>query len=161
MQKRLFSLSVAVLVILLPFIAASQTPKEFVPVQSGFSATGKTVLPYAPNRVLVKFTESGIENSKLDIAIERGSAVPGTETGLSSIDALNRSLGVRSITRPFIEVRNKDAMSRLGIDRWYMIEVGRRGDMQEVARRFGINSFFSFRCLRCSKLYTMLLFLNL
>jgi len=97
--------------------------------------SGDDVLPYAPDRVLVKFTEDSIEHSKLDIDIQRGSAAPGAETGIVSVDALGRQFGVTKVSRPFVAPRNQEEATRLGVDRWFMFELPGGSDVLDAATR--------------------------
>jgi PKD repeat protein len=138
MKYRSIGISLFVIAILIPLVAASQAPlapREFVPVQKGFVSQGERVLPYAPDRILVKFKENSLEKSKLNIGLQRGSEAPGAQTGIASVDALVRSLGVMKITRPYIELKNKDEAARLGIDRWYMMEVATSTNIMDAVDR--------------------------
>jgi PKD repeat protein len=139
MRLRSLALSIVLLMVFVPLIATSEapiTPREFAPVQKGFVKQGQTVLPYAPDRILVQFTENSLERSKLDIGLKRGSIAPGARTGISSVDALVQSTGVRKISRPYIELKNKLEVTRLGIDRWYQLEVPVGTDIMETVKRF-------------------------
>ena len=67
MKLRMLVASVFVVLILLPLIGASTTPyapREFSPVQKGFVNSGQSVLPYAPDRIMVKFKESAMETPR-------------------------------------------------------------------------------------------------
>lgn len=137
MRRTLALLSALLLITLLPFSLSSQTPyapRPFAPVQQGFTSSGETLPPYAPGRILVKFTEDAVEYGTIHISPQRGSVVPGARTGLSSVDALNLQLGVQKISRPYIELENQDEAARLGHNRWFMMEISRGGDMVEIAK---------------------------
>ncbi|MFH1756395.1 MAG: PKD domain-containing protein, partial [Candidatus Latescibacterota bacterium] len=137
MKQRFFTSLVCLLLILLPLLAvAAPTAREFSPVQNGFVTSGEKLLPYAPDRILIKFTEYSLEKSKLNIGLQMGSALPGAQTGIASVDALNREVGVMSISRPYIELKNKAYATELGIDRWYMVELAPGSDVPRVAERY-------------------------
>jgi subtilisin family serine protease len=136
MRTRLIVCVACMALILLPVWGASYSaPRTFAPVQKGFVTSGDNVLPYAPDRVLVKFTEDSIEHSKLDIDIQRGSAAPRAETGIASVDALGRQFGVTKVSRPFVAPKNQEAATRLGVDRWFMFELPGGSDVLDAAKR--------------------------
>jgi hypothetical protein len=126
------------LIFLLVLGASAQSlgPRDFSPVQRGFVTAGQSVLPYAPDRILIKFTEGGLKSSKLNIDLQRVSVAPGIETGIASVDALNRQVGVLKIVRPFIEPANRIEASRLGVDRWFMLELSAGSDIPAVVARY-------------------------
>jgi subtilisin family serine protease len=139
MKPKLLVSSVFVVLLLLPLVFASaQTPaqREYAPVQKGYVASGEKVQTFATDRILVKFTEASLENSKLNIGLQRGSAASGAQTGIASVDALGRQIGVVKVSRPFIELKNKEESTRLGVDRWYMIEVRQGTDIMNVVDRY-------------------------
>jgi subtilisin family serine protease len=90
-------------------------------VQKGFNPAGGDVLPYAPDRIIVKFRDDSMQRSTLKIPRQLGAVAPGIVTGLGSVDALNRQLRVTSISRPFIEPRNTFEAQQLGIERAFML----------------------------------------
>jgi PKD repeat protein len=137
MKQRLFISSICLLLILLPLLAVAVPPaREFSPVQKGFVTTGEKVLPYAPDRILIQFTQYSLEISKLNIGLQRGSALPGAETGIASVDAITREVGARRISRPYIELKNKALALELGIDRWYMVDLPPGSDIPSVVERY-------------------------
>jgi PKD repeat protein len=105
-------------------------------VQNGFVPTAEKVLPYAPDRVLIKFTEYSLEKSKLNIGLQRGSALPGAQTGINSVDAINREVGAMRISRPYIELKNQEMVRELGIDRWYRVDLPSGSDVLRVIERY-------------------------
>jgi PKD repeat protein len=117
-------------------LAVPDSPVEFAPVQKGFVTAGEEVLPYAPDRILVKFTAEGMARSRLDPSAEKGAALPGVETGLASIDELNREAGVTKISRAFIQPANKGLADQLGVHRVYMFEFAKVDDIPALAERF-------------------------
>lgn len=139
MKKRSVLSLVCLLVILLPLLSAPATPeapREFSPVQKGFVTEGEKFLPYAPDRIMVKFTEYSLENPGLQVDSRRGALVAGAETGIPSVDALSRDVGVVKISRAYIEPGNTEEAVRLGIDRWFMVEVPRGTDIPDVVARY-------------------------
>ncbi|UCG51724.1 MAG: hypothetical protein JSW58_16350 [Candidatus Latescibacterota bacterium] len=139
MKQRLLILSVCLIFVLVPLLgtsAAPTAPREFSPVQKGFVTAAETINPYAPDRILVKFTEDALEHSKLNIDLQRGAAPAGPQTGITSVDALSRQIGVVRISRPYIELKNKAEETRLGIDRWYMLELPMGSDILEIVKRY-------------------------
>jgi PKD repeat protein len=137
MKQRVLLSSICLLLILLPLLATAAPPaREFSPVQKGFVASGEKVLPYAPDRILIQFTDYSMEKSKLNISLQRGSALPGGETGLSTVDAISREVGALRIYRPYIELKNKVLASELGIDRWYMVDLPMGSDVMRVVERY-------------------------
>jgi len=116
--------------------AATPAEQEFVPVQKGFQSMGEKVLPYAPDRVMVKFTRSAYKNSSLNIRLQRGTEVPNGLTGISSVDALSRDVGAEKISRPYIEPKNKVEAIRLGVDRWFKIDLPEGTDIEKVVEQY-------------------------
>ena len=97
MKRHILIVSIFICLILLPVSAimgASESHREFVRVQEGFSPSGEMTLPYAPNRIMIKFTAEGFKNSKLNIGMQKSTAVPGKQTGIVSLDALGLEVGI-------------------------------------------------------------------
>ncbi|MEJ2721815.1 MAG: hypothetical protein P8181_11855, partial [bacterium] len=126
MKNKSLVLVISLLLVLLPSYLAwanSTGLHDFSPVQKGFVATGERILPYAPDHILVKFTEDSMERSKLNIDLQRGASAGGAETGIASVDALVREVGVFKISRPFVEPKNRDEAARIGVERWYRLDL--------------------------------------
>ncbi|MCD6380139.1 S8 family serine peptidase, partial [bacterium] len=137
MKQKLILLSV--LLVLLPVYtlsAADIAPRDFSPVQKGFVTTGEKVLPYAPSRIMVKFTKNSYINSNLKVNLQRGTAVSGGITGIESFDALSRDIGALKISRPYIELKNRVEALRLGIDRWFMVELSDGVNVLDAVNRY-------------------------
>ncbi|MBU8869269.1 MAG: S8 family serine peptidase [Gemmatimonadales bacterium] len=117
-------------------VGASPAPREFVPVQQGYSASGNIELPYNPTSLLVKFTREGLKKSTLNIAMEKGATQAEALTGLANIDALNVEFAVNRISRPFIKPANSFEADRLGVDRWFRMELETAADVEAMAARF-------------------------
>ena len=126
------ALILCLLVLAAPVLGATQI-REFAPVQDGFTTLGIKALPYAPDRVLVKFQRDSLAKSRLGIPLEKGAVLSGTETGIASFDAVAARAGVTRIERPFITPLNQDKARELGTDRWFMLQVT-EGDMEALAR---------------------------
>jgi PKD repeat protein len=127
---------VCLLAILLPLASASATPRDFAPVQKGFVTAGERVPAYAPDRILVKFTKESYTTSRLNIGLQYGAMVSDGLTGIVSVDALSRDVGVVKISRAFIEPRNRFEAAKLGVERWFKVEVPPGSDIPAIAERF-------------------------
>ncbi|MEJ2720689.1 MAG: S8 family serine peptidase, partial [bacterium] len=138
MNRRLLLASIALLLIIVPLTVAATTttPRLFSQAQKGFVRSGDDVLPYAPDRILVKFTANSLGSSKLDIGLQRGAPVPGAETGIATVDALNREIGVLEVSRAFIDVRDKNEGDRLGVNRWFMLTGPEGTDVMDAVNRY-------------------------
>ncbi|MCD6380470.1 hypothetical protein J7M07_08530, partial [bacterium] len=139
MRHSMLLVSIFVCLVLLPLsvvIGASESPREFPPVQDGFTTSGVMTLPYAPNRVMIKFTTEGFRNSKFDIGMQKNAAAPGKQTGIVSLDALGQEIGITKISHPYIELKNKVESNRLGINRWFMVELAEGSDVLDAVNRY-------------------------
>jgi hypothetical protein len=117
-------------------LAESTAPVPWAPVQAGFTDRAENVLPYHPTRLLVKFTEQGFASSQLPrLASEKGVAAPGAETGLASVDAIGRELGVVRVSRATIAPANRALADRLGTHRVYLFELDGKADIPAAAAR--------------------------
>ncbi|MHB8080483.1 MAG: S8 family serine peptidase, partial [Candidatus Krumholzibacteriia bacterium] len=116
--------------------SASTAPRQFAPVQGGFDPTGTAVAPCAPGRLLVKFTADALRASTLNISARKGAAQQGTTIGLASVDAIGRSAGLARISRPYEPAANAALATRIGLDRWYLLEVSTKADIPELAARY-------------------------
>jgi PKD repeat protein len=129
-------LSLLVVVVLLVAVGASAAPRTFAPVQKGFVPAGTEVLPYAPDYILVKFKDSSAQDLNLSIDRQLGATASGVETGIPSVDALGRAVGVQKISRPFIEPMNQREALQAGVERWYKLHFSPGVDVEESARRY-------------------------
>src|SRR5262245_60241671 len=123
MKRQALRASVSVLAFAVLLVAVAAVSAPYAPVQKGFQPAGNDVLPYAPDRIIVKFKESSMQRSTLKIPRQVGSVAPGIVTGLSSVDALNQQIRVVQISRPFIEPANAAAATQFGFDRAFMLHV--------------------------------------
>ncbi len=135
---RMTKLTCAILALLIlasAAFAADTTPREFAPVQDGFTQTAEKVLPYAPDRLLVQFTLDGMERSKLDVALDFGTQAPQAQTGLASVDRTLASTGLRSVERPYLKPRYPERAREAGMDRWFMLKFDGRADLERVSEQ--------------------------
>ncbi len=138
MNRKLLFVSISLLLMVVALIgaAAANTTRVFSPVQEGFVRSGDDAAPYALDRILVKFTTNSFSSSKLGIGLQRGAPVPGAETGIASVDALSRDVGVLKVARAFIDVKDRVEGERTGVDRWFMLTVPAGTDIMNVVDRY-------------------------
>ena len=118
-------------------------PRSFEPVQNGFTPDAGTVLPYHPERILIKFKPEALDGSELDISRAKGASVPGNRTGIASIDALCNMAGVKRISRPWVATKRVNLASELGLDLWFMLETDGAQDPAAMADRFAADRAIS------------------
>jgi PKD repeat protein len=128
----LFALSLLILLLGAGPLAA----RDFAPVQNGFDPQGENVLPYAPNRLLIKFTSQGMDKSNLNQSSEKGARVADAKTGLAGVDMLAASVGVNVVERPYNQPGNKSLSTELGVDRWFMFHFDTKRDLEDLAEDF-------------------------
>ena len=139
MKQRLILTSICMLLILLPVfgsLAADTTSREFAPAQKGFVASGEKVLPYAPDRIIVKFKRSSIDKSNLSIGLQATRPLPDAATGLMSIDVIGKDAGVMKISRAYIMMKNQAEAARLGSDQWFRIDLEKAADILALVKRY-------------------------
>jgi len=133
MTRRSLTLFLLAILLTSPALAIdSEAPRPFSPVQGGPVLDAEDVLPYAADRLLVKFSEAAMAKGLLDVAMTKGTRVPDGLTGLASVDARLAQARLTSIERPFIEPRNTAKAGELGVERWFMIRVA-EGDVATLA----------------------------
>ncbi len=132
-KKLATSLLLAILVLTTPLFASTEY-LEIARVQDGFTQTGTQVLPYAPDKVLVKFTPEAMDRLALDLPFEKGAFLVRNQMGIKSVDAIVSSAGLQRIERPFIVPAHTDKAGANEVDRWVLLEVN-PGDMELLARR--------------------------
>ena len=126
----------ALFILLLVLSASPLIARDFSPVQNGFDPVGESILPYAPDRLLIQLTPEGLSNSNLNLASEKGARAAGALTGLASVDQLAASAGVKIVERPYHQPQNKSLSSQLGADRWFMFHFDTRQDLENLADSF-------------------------
>ncbi len=115
--------------------ALTDGPRDFAPVQDGFDPTGQSILPYAPDRILVQFTAKAMAQAKLDLPLEKGARAATPTTGLASVDAVLKDLGVNAIERTFGRLADKASAEELGVYRSFTLKVPAGTDIPAAARR--------------------------
>lgn len=99
-------------------------------------ATQPPTLSCAPGRLMVQFTPSAYQTSPaLNQPQDRGKALPDGRTGLASVDEMLGSLGATGITRPYARLANQAAAEELGINRWFMVHLPDKANIQAAAKR--------------------------
>ncbi|MCX5752689.1 MAG: S8 family serine peptidase, partial [Candidatus Krumholzibacteria bacterium] len=139
MKTKSFIASMCLLFALLPLLSAAAMPPDeigFAPAQRGFVTAGEKTLQYAPARILVKFKEASLQSSRLMIGLKKGTEVPSATTGIATVDALGIELGVARISRPYVELKNKSEAARLGVERWYMLELKDGSNVMDAVARY-------------------------
>jgi PKD repeat protein len=111
--------------------ADSLEPRPFAPVQEGFTASASLELPYAPDRLLVQFTDKAMD--RISVGTEKGARVAGNLTGLEQVDALAAAAGLRLIERPYLPARDAVKAAAFGQDRWLMFHFDRAQDLPGLA----------------------------
>ncbi|MBN1426453.1 S8 family serine peptidase, partial [Candidatus Fermentibacteria bacterium] len=138
-MKRLCLLSLLIIstVVLSPVSGApdESRPVTYVPVQAGPWASPVSALPYAPGRVLVKFTAEAMRAAGIDTEMPRGQT-RAPFTGLSSFDGLCRRAGATRMTKNFEQAEDRALASRIGLDRWFVLEVDESQDPVVLAQAF-------------------------
>ncbi len=110
--------------------AADSAARTFAPVQKGFVTAGATVSTYAPDRVLVKFTPEGLKNARIREALDKSAGGDPAWTGLAALDAVLSGLDVSRITRMHGSLKNKAEAERIGVDRWFRLDVAVGTDIE-------------------------------
>jgi PKD repeat protein len=139
MKQRLILATICLLLILSPVfssLAADSPFRDYAPVQKGFVASGEKVLPYAPDRILVKFKKASIENSSLSIGLQATRPLPDATTGLMSIDVIGKDAGVSRVSRAYILMKNRELADRLGADQWFRIDFQKAVDIPALVVKY-------------------------
>ncbi len=138
MKQRFILTSICLLLILSPLssMAADTAPRDFAPVQKGFVASSEKVLPYAPDRIMVKFKRSSIEKSQLSIGLQATRPLPDAATGLMSIDVIGKDAGVKKISRAYILMKNRALAAQLGADQWFRIDLDKAADIPALVAKY-------------------------
>lgn len=107
----------------IPTVIFASAPEGYQPDQ----------LTYAPDRLLVKFSDQAFHSAEFNIDNTRAT-VP--TTGLASFDAISSRVGVTSVHRAFIQVQNIEMDQELGVSRWHMVHVPRTTDIDALAAEY-------------------------
>jgi subtilisin family serine protease len=119
----------------LPVTADESPYVTYVPVQAGPGGPAKTVLRYAPGRVLVKLTAEAVLASGIRTDLARGESL-APFTGLASCDAILSRIGATRLVKPYDRLKDTDVAARIGVDRWFMVEIDPTQDPIAIARAF-------------------------
>ena len=119
------------LLISIPSIALEN--RTFAPVQDGFTTDAETVSPYVEGRVLIKFTPEAMERAVIREYADKSAGGDAAWTGLASLDATFNALDVTGITQRHGSLKNQTEVKRLGIDRWYRVDVVYGTDIEHNA----------------------------
>ena len=122
---------------------AADGPRPFSPVQDGYVADAEAQLAWSPDRLLLKFTPAGLSDSHLDDTGAKA-AGPVTTTGLASLDATLAGLDVVGIRAAHTRTADTELAHRLGVDRWFRLELGSRTDIPAVAARLAADRHLEY-----------------
>jgi len=113
-----------------------ESPRQFTPVQTGQSRSAPSELPYAPDRILIKFSRQGIDKAQIQLSLQKGATTSRVQVGIPSVDALCRRAGVSHIERPYSEPRNRRLAEQIGTQRWFMLFLPSGSDVRSIADQF-------------------------
>ncbi len=140
MKRTAWLLSVSIFVVLLVSGAAVFASAPYhQSSRSGPATAGNGLKPgadvrYATDHVLVQFRETSLRSAKFGLRPQATSGV--ITTGMASVDAISRQLGVSAITRPFVEPANSVRAEQLGINRWYMMQLPDGADIMSAVDQY-------------------------
>jgi PKD repeat protein len=137
MKTRGMLASLVCLLVVAAAVAGAAETRPFAPVQAGFTSQADQVLPYAPDRVLIKIRPN-TEKAFDGVPMRRGAEVPNARLGLPGVDALALRAGVRRIERPFDAPANRAKAADAGLDRWFMLHVT-DGDIPALAAALALD----------------------
>ena len=136
-MKRIPLLLPLLLLIMLPAAGVSAedfAPREFAEVQRGFTQSGETVLPYAPDRIIIKLKKESMPG--LRPMLNAGAEGEAASLGISSLDAIGKDAGATRVSRTHIEPADRIAAERLGTGRWFTVHLEGPGDIPELVERY-------------------------
>lgn len=116
--------------------AQDSTPRAYAPVQKGFVTDAETTIPYAQDRLLVRFGAAATAAPAFAIPMERGAQIADARTGFASLDQLAQTRGVVSVERPYIMPEGGILSADDSRDRWFLYRFQTDRDMADVAREF-------------------------
>ncbi|HKW15313.1 MAG TPA: S8 family serine peptidase, partial [Candidatus Krumholzibacteria bacterium] len=114
----LVSLSIFVVLLLAGATVFANAPYHATPRSGPATAEGAR---YATDHVLVQFKAASLHATKFGLRPQATSGV--ISTGMASVDAISRNIGVIAISRPFVEPADAVQTQQLGIDRWYSMQL--------------------------------------
>ncbi len=136
MNRKTLRVCVSLLSMFVLLLAGAAMSAPFSPVQKGFVPQGDDVLPYAPDRIIVKFKDDSMQRSTLKVARQVGAIAPTARTGLATVDEINRKAGVVSIARAFVEPANAAMAATMGLERAFMMYVPEGTDIESLVKEY-------------------------
>ncbi len=103
-------------------VAATPAPRSFAPVQSGFVDQTAPELPWAADRLLIKFTAEASQKAQLSESMNSADLSSALKNLPSLASALGQA-GAVGIRAPQQRPANKAAASRVGADLWYRVDL--------------------------------------
>ena len=110
--------------------ATDSEARTYAPVQQGFVTQGETLPTYVPGVVLVKFTPEALNKATIREAVDKSAGGDAAWTGLASLDGILNGLDVLRVTRLHRTLKNKAEAERLGVHRWYRLDVAVGTDIE-------------------------------
>ena len=116
----------------------AQTPiptRTFAPVQNGPNAVAREVQLFTPGRIVFKVTANARDASVLERQYQPTNRTARPVTGVAELDRELGNVAVADVRRALIDAQNQPLREELGLDRWYVAEVGRDTDIQALSER--------------------------
>ena len=132
------------LVLLTATLSFAADSRHLAPVQRGFVDDAPSVPVFAPDRVLVKFTPEGMNRAVMQETVDKSAGIDAAWTGLASLDPVLNALDVTRIKQMHGNVKNKAEVNRLGIDRWYRVDVPYGTDIESAAAQLAADPNLEF-----------------
>ncbi|MEQ8766004.1 MAG: S8 family serine peptidase [Planctomycetota bacterium] len=113
-----------------------QEPRSvrFAPVQAGPGGPAVELSRYMPGRVLVQITQRALNRATLDRNWKVDQPDRFDSTGIGSLDAVLLGAGATGIQRAYIDTKNEQLGAELGLDRWYLVTVDARTNIDALTR---------------------------
>ena len=110
-------------------------PVPFAPVQLGPTREAASVLPYAPGRVRIKFTEEALNSSDLAYVDMRRGASARAATGIQSVDGVIGADGLARAWRIHDLPADAAFAAEHGLHRWFVLELDEGADVPSLCER--------------------------
>ncbi len=105
-------------------VRAAGEGRPFAPVQLGFQPRATVVADHVPGRLVFQLTSQAQEVSKVGReSLKYGQLAANAATGLAAVDRVLGAVGAKALTPSFIEAKNATEATRLGMDRWYVVDL--------------------------------------
>ncbi|MEZ4388162.1 MAG: S8 family serine peptidase [Candidatus Krumholzibacteriia bacterium] len=136
-MPRIVNLIACLSILSLAWIAAASAPGPHPSpaVRVGPGQDLATDDPHASDHLMVRLTRNAYERSQLTSLVDRGEAVAGSATGLPSLDAVSREIGVTRIAKALGPGADPALAARLGVDRVFRFDVPVGTDIAALAAR--------------------------